>query len=191
MSEPFEKQTSDRLVRAMLDNPALLRTIVNSIVRDASHEAGHESPIENLFVGALSLYARGIPEFKFLVERGPHRKFSEIKTADIFRGDTYRAVCIPQVHVLNYRMDFLVAVRRSDNVPMFLDVECDGHDFHERTKEQATGDKARDRKLQAQGIEVHRFTGSEIWRDPIAAAWEVVLRATDEEIKYYRAKKSA
>ncbi len=43
-------------------------------------------------------------------------------------------------------------------------IECDGHDFHERTKEQAQRDKKRDRELQAAGYKVFRFTGSEIWR---------------------------
>lgn len=46
-----------------------------------------------------------------------------------------------------------------------LAVELDGHDFHERTKEQAQRDKARDRALAAAGYRVLRFTGSEVWRD--------------------------
>lgn len=46
-----------------------------------------------------------------------------------------------------------------------LVVECDGHDFHEKTKEQAKRDKSRDRDLQAAGITVLRFTGSEIYND--------------------------
>lgn len=49
-------------------------------------------------------------------------------------------------------------------------VECDGHEFHERTKEQAQRDKERDRYLQSLGLMVLRFTGSEIWRDPIGCA---------------------
>ena len=47
-----------------------------------------------------------------------------------------------------------------------LIVECDGHDFHERTKEQAAKDKARDRQAQLAGYTVFRYTGSELWRDP-------------------------
>lgn len=52
-------------------------------------------------------------------------------------------------------------------------VECDGHDFHERTKEQAIRDRARDRAFQAAGIPVFRFTGSEIYNNPFACAREV------------------
>jgi very-short-patch-repair endonuclease len=51
-------------------------------------------------------------------------------------------------------------------------VECDGHDFHERTKEQAERDKSRDRELQALGYPVYRFTGSEIWRSAYRCASE-------------------
>lgn len=45
-----------------------------------------------------------------------------------------------------------------------LAIECDGHDFHEKTKEQARRDKSRDRLLMANGIHTIRFTGSEVFR---------------------------
>lgn len=53
-------------------------------------------------------------------------------------------------------------------------IECDGHDFHERTKEQAARDKARDRALVQAKCTVLRFTGSELWRDPIGCAIQVI-----------------
>jgi len=61
------------------------------------------------------------------------------------------------VSVLTYRVDFLLelGVRK-------LAVECDGHEFHDRTKQQAAHDRARDRELLAMGIPTVRFTGSEI-----------------------------
>jgi len=55
----------------------------------------------------------------------------------------------------------------------FLFVECDGHDFHERTKEQAEHDRSKDRAIQAAGIPILRFTGREIWRDPVMVALEI------------------
>lgn len=76
-----------------------------------------------------------------------------------------------QVSVQNYRVDFTitdlgrVAVDGKEPCVKII-VECDGHDFHERTKEQAARDKKRDRDLQSAGWQVLRFTGSEIWRDP-------------------------
>jgi hypothetical protein len=61
----------------------------------------------------------------------------------------------------------------SGGPPFLIAVECDGHDFHEKTKEQAAADKARDREIVAAGITVLRFTGSEIWKDAEKCAQEV------------------
>ncbi len=52
-------------------------------------------------------------------------------------------------------------------------VECDGHDFHERTKDQAKHDRMKDRFLQANGYNILRFTGSELWSDPYKCAKEI------------------
>jgi very-short-patch-repair endonuclease len=53
-------------------------------------------------------------------------------------------------------------------------VECDGHQFHEKTKEQAQHDKERDRFITAKGYRIFRFTGSEIMRRPNECAIEVL-----------------
>lgn len=79
------------------------------------------------------------------------------------------ALGIPFVnqHPVNrYRLDFAI-------VDKLIAIEVDGHDFHERTKEQAQRDKKRDRDLQALGWRVMRFTGSEVFRDAAACAREV------------------
>lgn len=52
-------------------------------------------------------------------------------------------------------------------------VELDGHDFHERTKEQARAEKSRQRALTALGWHVLRFTGSEVYADAEACLNEV------------------
>ncbi|NJP37900.1 DUF559 domain-containing protein [Bacillus luteus] len=71
-----------------------------------------------------------------------------------------------------YRADFLIKVIAL-NKPYNFIVECDGHEFHEKTKEQALRDKQRGRSLQKQGYQVIRFTGSEIYRNASTAAAEV------------------
>jgi very-short-patch-repair endonuclease len=82
-----------------------------------------------------------------------------------------------------FRVDFLIALLDAPNKDVVdLVVECDGHDFHERTKEQAARDKARDRSLKRAGHDVIRFTGSEIWRDPdkcATEAWDTVRALRD------------
>ena len=56
-------------------------------------------------------------------------------------------------------------------------IECDGHDFHEKTPEQAARDKKRDNFIQSQGWKVFRFTGREIWHDAKRVADEALKMA--------------
>jgi len=88
----------------------------------------------------------------------------------------------PQVQIGKYRVDFMaqsvLCQNYTDKARVIhsrkMIIECDGHDFHERTADQAERDKSRDRELVAKGFTVLRYTGREIWRDPTAAAIEVV-----------------
>jgi len=60
----------------------------------------------------------------------------------------------------------------SGNEPLVI-VEVDGHDFHERTHEQASRDRRRIRKVQSLGIPILPFTGTDVVRDSTEAAKEV------------------
>jgi len=71
---------------------------------------------------------------------------------------------LPQEELAFARLDFGVVLLGHPLVPE-LAIEIDGHDFHERTKEQAARDKHRDRRLAASGRLVFRFTGSEVFAD--------------------------
>jgi hypothetical protein len=62
----------------------------------------------------------------------------------------------------------------SERVNVMLAIECDGHQFHEKTPEQAKCDKNRDRNLITSGYPVMRFTGSEIYADPLRCSEQVV-----------------
>lgn len=81
-----------------------------------------------------------------------------------------------QVQLDKYRADLFVewtttgfqgAIRRAV-------VECDGHEFHERTKEQARHDRRRDRDVQGFGLPVLRFTGSEIYANAVGCGKQVL-----------------
>lgn len=90
----------------------------------------------------------------------------------------YDTMCelIPQAPIGRYRIDLaIVECDWHENPPRVrLAIECDGHDFHERTKEQAARDKRRDRELVAAGWQVLRFTGSEIRNEAKRCADEVL-----------------
>lgn len=87
---------------------------------------------------------------------------------------------IPQADVWasgrRYRLDFLLLAFDSKRSVSMVAIECDGHEFHDRTKEQASADRARDRALQVEGLRVARFTGADIHASPEACArsvWEL------------------
>jgi hypothetical protein len=43
-----------------------------------------------------------------------------------------------------------------------LIIECDGHEFHDRTRQQASNDRRRDRNMLSAGYPVFRYTGHDI-----------------------------
>jgi very-short-patch-repair endonuclease len=83
----------------------------------------------------------------------------------------YIEVC-PQYEVGPYRVDFLLHFNEREDIAVA--VEIDGHDFHEKTREQAERDKKRDRYFAQIGMPLLRFTGREVWRDPRACVREAV-----------------
>ena len=89
-------------------------------------------------------------------------------------------VIAPQYQIGAHRVDFAVFVNGVASEEIKLVVECDGHNFHEKTKEQAARDKKRDRDLQIAGWKVLRFTGSEICRDWYECAAQIDLLAANE-----------
>ena len=115
-----------------------------SIVGQVSYDC--ESPIEALFLVAIAPL--------------------------MVRDSSYTVT--PQAKLGNYRVDFLITFTAVPGISRSVVVECDGHDYHERTKEQAERDKRRDRAIAAQGLPVFRFTGRELHRDPEACVDEVV-----------------
>jgi hypothetical protein len=78
---------------------------------------------------------------------------------------------VPQLSWNGYRIDW--GIYDSSKEQPWLFVECDGHEFHERTKEQAQRDREKDRVIQAAGIPILRFTGSEIFRNVHVCAFEI------------------
>jgi very-short-patch-repair endonuclease len=78
-----------------------------------------------------------------------------------------------EVNGHTYRVDFFVICGVNDR-NFKLVVECDGHEFHEKTKEQVARDKQRDRELTMSGFHLLRYAGSEIWKDPEKCAKEIV-----------------
>jgi hypothetical protein len=87
-----------------------------------------------------------------------------------------------------YILDFEICVihtTESRNCIMHdFAVEIDGHEWHEKTKEQVARDKARERDLLRSNIRVIRFSGYEVFHDPLKAAnetWSIIIAALSED----------
>lgn len=134
-----------------------------------------ESPVEQMLLVAMRIsgYREGVIGFQCriksdqdLISCPPHPDYVIIES---------------QVKVDKYRVDFRFTYKDikeifrdvSNHIVKTVLVECDGHDFHEKTKLQASKDKARDRKLTSLGYSLLRFTGSEIWNDPFKCCEEI------------------
>jgi very-short-patch-repair endonuclease len=134
-----------------------------------------ESPIE-VALGAAILVAD-------MLEHENMRSgfvLSGVRELDDYRDDL--ALLIPQFPWEGYRIDFALRLPRYKFKYLFI--ECDGHEFHERTKKQAERDRSKDRLIQNAGIPILRFTGSEIYRDAGKCASEVLGFITDRYDDY-------
>jgi REase_MTES_1575 len=177
------------------------------------------SPIEELFY--WSLVARGWPEVEFYTNDYDSAVDYQKEFPDTPRGYAFArgmlclgypdvktmGVCgstsgfwFIQLGVGKYKLDLAFVGCNDDDVvrEMFgskdikIAIELDGHDFHERTKEQAQHDKERDRWLLEAGWFTVRYTGSEVYRDADACVdnlFDIIRsltpRATHEEVKAF------
>lgn len=115
------------------------------------------------------------PDRSITIEEAKIRAATWFRDSDAWQayGPRDRAIIFPQVRIGRYRVDFLIFATDPPDRNAALVVECDGHDFHERTKDQAARDRQRDRTLTSIGIPFMRFTGSEIYRDSFGCMREL------------------
>ncbi|HDZ05800.1 hypothetical protein LCGC14_0123670 [marine sediment metagenome] len=81
------------------------------------------------------------------------------------------------------RVDLLIWKPNDERFKLI--VECDGFKYH-NTKEAFTSDRKRDRLYKSKGYQVIRFSGTEIWKDPISVSSELY-----DFIENYERKTSA
>lgn len=131
-----------------------------------------ESPIEQLLSLALEeLNIKNIYKFNPFIDVVEIEKQKEI-----------------QCENKKYRVDFLIPVIYKNQENKCFVIECDGHEFHQKTKEQVEIDNTRMRNLQKAGYEVVRFSGTEIWHRPYKCANEV-LNIILSKCKYIKEEK--
>lgn len=133
----------------------------------AELETWCESPIEVMFLRALVKAADGLglPLWGTVGSEVPPPMAFPLTDHEAARQFQVRV----QPHLDPFRADFMLQVLLGDKGETVV-VECDGHDFHERTKDQAARDRRRDRTIQGWGASIFRFTGSEIHHDALGCA---------------------
>jgi len=174
LSKPQDTECSlvNDVVAFMLDHERAGYSCALSRAIDAC-----DSPIEVLFLCAF--IKAGVDDNAGLFFFGPRPEY----LPNYHERDAGVFISIQQQYkVGDYKVDFYIEQQgtRGDcetnptNGHGKLIVECDGHDFHDRTKEQAARDKARDRKITESGMPIFRFTGSELWKDSGACGAQCV-----------------
>jgi very-short-patch-repair endonuclease len=184
MASTIDQNTEDKIVEYLRGEVALrasLRIDWRSPIEKAPCQAMYWVFVANLQVTMVVPVADNDKKGKTID--------AEVKER-LLVGDPKVLFIWRQVPVIDWPVDFLIGVTIPGETKIkWLVIECDGHDYHERTKEQAARDRSRDRALQSRGYTMFRFTGSEIFRDPVRCA-EQVLRwanSTTEALYFDRA----
>lgn len=136
-----------------------------------------ESPIEVRLIKALATVFTGLDDAGMLLDGLAPRSFNPTDNLQIGTASAY---LIPQAQLESFdcvtgddwtaRADFLLVCGRRGIFRRIFAIECDGHDWHEKTKRQVARDKLRDRRMIAEGIIPLRFSGSEITRNAMDCA---------------------
>lgn len=156
------------------------------------HPSPYASPIEELFAAALTYCFHAEAATRNAGTDGDwHPQISGGATLgeirDALAADGFIRAWA-QVSVGAYRTDFLLGEPGYTTTgPILVAVECDGHEFHEKTKVQVARDKHRDNFFQAQNIPILRYSGSTIWRNPIEAAADALTKLEHISTRRYLA----
>jgi len=170
-STPAERRMADPWFRYFIDYPR--RVVLGDVVA-----AYLDTRVQELR-GALCWYLERC--------QSPIEQLLAIELViEMWQSEGMIQKVIPQLEIETedgkFRVDFAIDAGGVSWAPkrVRIAVECDGHEFHEKTKEQAQRDKARDRAIQRAGWVVLRYTGSEIFRSP----WSVMddIRRTIHEL---------
>ncbi len=118
-----------------------------------------ESPIEKILAIALALCR---------FERDGLSNFNYI-------GQYFHPQVVIDCGERKYRVDFLCDPGGNDDdgiryASYPVVIECDGHDYHEKTKKQVAYNNQRDYDLKNNGYDILHFSGSQIVNDPFGCA---------------------
>ena len=142
------------LEKAMADKETLAEMIINNPVFGVDE---CKSPIEKIFYVAFQtvcLFRRNeLPEYANCMFANPQ--------------------CEVEASGHKYIADFAICRETDEEWHGIFLVECDGHEFHQKTKQQVERDNLRQYNLKMAGFDILRFSGSQIYKDPFKCANDV------------------
>lgn len=84
---------------------------------------------------------------------------------------------LPQVDIetdsKKYRADFSFVLEKEEGISPEVIIECDGHEFHQKTKTQVEHDNQREYDIKKMGFDILRFSGSQIYNNPFKCANDI------------------
>lgn len=116
-------------------------------------------------------------DFEELMECTASSKFivCEAKLTHVFSKKEFNIsfdLSIPSKEISGYKPDFTIT--NSEFYELKYAIEIDGHEWHEKTKEQAANDRRKDRMYLKHSYTPVRFTGSEVYHDAGACVRETL-----------------
>lgn len=159
-----EYERAELLLDMFLDSPKKVQQLLMMVLINAKFRPGFwgediiKSPIEQIFSTAFELYCKLENKDEIYLFPQHEIKCNEKKyIADFaFEADDY--------------LSQLILRDKIKNCDFKLVIECDGYEFHQKTKEQVQRDNEREFDLKMAGYEVLRFSGTQIYKNPLKCA---------------------
>lgn len=145
---------------------------IEAFYPDYWNDESIKSPIEQIFITAFEIYCKY--NNKESIYLFPQREviYNEKKYYIDFEFKS------------DYYLSCLVLGDKIKNHKLKLAIECDGYEFHQKTKEQVQKDNEREYDLKMAGYEILRFSGTQIYNNPLKCAedtYNYIMKKIEEE----------
>lgn len=158
---------SPKKVQQLLMTPLAIEAFYPDFWNDESIK----SPIEQIFITAFEIYC----------------KYNNKENIYLFPQK--EVICNKKRYYIDFEFEaddylsHLILGEKIKNPNFKLAIECDGYEFHQKTKEQVQRDNEREYDLKMAGYEVLRFSGTQIYNKPLKCAedtYNYIMRKIEE-----------
>lgn len=150
----------------------LLPLIKSNVFPEFWNDESIKSPIEQIFITAFQIYCN--QKEKQQIYLFPQKEI-------IYNGKKYYLDFEFNADDLMTKNFFNKNIK---NKKFKLAIECDGYNFHKKTKKQVQYDNEREFDLKMAGYDVLRFSGSQIYNNPLKCAkdtYKYIIKKIEEE----------